>query len=44
MSKKRRALTISTPFELQTMKRVKLDVEDSQNANKEEYEPLWAQI
>ena len=39
--KRKRTLTVQTPFELKTSKRVRLDLEEKPSQT---YEPLWAQI
>lgn len=40
----RKTLTVSTPFELRTQKRMRMEIEGEQIEKQEQYEPLWAQI
>ena len=40
----RKTLTVSTPFELRTQKRMRVEIEGEQTEKQEQYEPLWAQI
>ena len=39
---KRKTLTVQTPFELKTAKRVRIDEVPADNGEK--YEPLWQQV
>ena len=41
----RKTLTVATPFKLRTDQRIRQDNQmDQEREQKEEYEPLWAQI
>lgn len=44
LRKKKKTLTIFTPFELRTAKRIRIETEQMGQTETSTYEPLWLQI
>jgi hypothetical protein len=44
LRKKKKTLTIFTPFELRTAKRIRIESEKMDQSESSTYEPLWLQI
>jgi hypothetical protein len=44
LRKKKKTLTIFTPFELRTAKRIRIETEQMDQTETSIYEPLWLQI